>query len=86
MFNLEYLKKMHNSLELVAFQKYPKLKKIKLYLEKLSSLEFTRMTSFICSFYWRIFLQRKNGKKQNFCFCVDCFWNNYYALLDGKSC
>ena len=44
MFNLEYLKKMHNSLELVAFQKYPKLKKIKLYLEKLSNLEFTRMT------------------------------------------
>ena len=44
MFNFEYLKKMNNSLELVAFQKYPKLKKIKLYLEKLSNLEFTRMT------------------------------------------
>ncbi len=43
-FNKEFLKKMHNSLEAVAFSKYPKLKKIKSYLENLSKPLFVRMT------------------------------------------
>ena len=44
MFNLDYLKKMNNSLELVAFSKYPRLRGIKLYLESLSKPAFVRMT------------------------------------------
>jgi len=44
MFNKEFLKKMHNSLEPIAFSKYPKLEKIKSYLEKLTSPLFVRMS------------------------------------------
>ena len=44
MFDLNNLKKMNNGLESIAFSKYPKLKKIKLDLEKSSKLEFVRMT------------------------------------------
>ena len=44
MFNKEFLKRMQNSLEPIAFKKYPKLKKIKSYLENLSKPLFVRMT------------------------------------------
>ena len=44
MFNLDYLKKMNNSLESIAFSKYPKLKSIKVFLENLSKPVFVRMT------------------------------------------
>jgi len=44
MFGLDYLKEMNNSLELIAFSKYPKLRLIKLYLESLSKPVFVRMT------------------------------------------
>jgi len=44
MFNLDYLKKMNNSLEPIAFSKYPKLRTLKLFLEKLSKPAFVRMT------------------------------------------
>ncbi len=44
MFNISYLKKMKNSLEEIAFSKYDKLKRIKLFLENLSNPEFVRMT------------------------------------------
>ena len=44
MFNLNYLKKMKNSLEPIAFAKHHKLKKIKLFLENLSTPAFVRMT------------------------------------------
>ena len=44
MFNLDYLKKMNNSLEPIVFSKYSKLKTIKLFLEKLSNPVFVRMT------------------------------------------
>ena len=44
MFDLNYLKKMDNSLEKVALLKYPKLKSIKLFLESLSNPAFVRMT------------------------------------------
>ena len=44
MFNLNYLKKMNNSLEPIAFSKYSKLRAIKLFLEKLSNPVFVRMT------------------------------------------
>ena len=44
MFNLDYLKKMNNSLEPVAFSKYPKLRALKSFLENLSKPAFVRMT------------------------------------------
>ncbi len=44
MFDLNYLKKMDNSLEHIALLKYPKLRLIKLYLENLSNPVFVRMT------------------------------------------
>ena len=44
MFNTEYLKKMDNSLEHVALNKYAKLREIKSFLENIPKLEFVRMT------------------------------------------
>ena len=44
MFNLTFLKKLSNSLEHIAFNKYSRLKIIKTSLEKLSNPEFVRMT------------------------------------------
>ena len=44
MFNLNYLKKMNNSLEQIAMSEYPKLRSIKFYLEGLSKQVFVRMT------------------------------------------
>ncbi len=44
MFDLDYLKTMDNSLETIAFLKYPKLRKIKIYLNNLSGPLFVRMT------------------------------------------
>ena len=35
---------MKNDLEPIAFNKYPKLNNLKLFLEKLSKIEFVRMT------------------------------------------
>ena len=44
MFNLDFLKKMSNSLEPIAFTQYNKLRVIKLFLEKLSNPAFVRMS------------------------------------------
>ncbi len=44
MFDYKFLNKMHNSLEPIALSKYPKLKKIKSFLEGLSKPLFVRMT------------------------------------------
>jgi len=44
MFEINFLKKMNNSLEPIVFAKYKKLKKIKLFLENLSKPIFVRMT------------------------------------------
>ena len=44
MFDLNYLKKMDNSLEQIALIKYPKLRLIKLYLKSLCKPVFVRMT------------------------------------------
>ena len=44
MFNFDNLKKFSNSLEPIAFSKYPKLRIIKLHLEALSKPIFVRMT------------------------------------------
>ena len=44
MFNLEFLKKMNNDLELISLKKYPKLNILKVFLEKLSNVKLVRMT------------------------------------------
>lgn len=44
MFNLDYLKKMNNNLELIAFSKYPKLKEIKVFIENSLNPVFVRMS------------------------------------------
>ena len=44
MFSLKFLKNMKNDLELIALKKYPKLITLKNFLEKLSNVEFVRMT------------------------------------------
>ena len=44
MFDSKYLNEMHNSLEPIVLMKYPKLKKIKSFLEGLSKSLFVRMT------------------------------------------
>jgi len=44
MFDFDYLKSMNNDLEAIAFLKYPKLKKIKSYLENSLDPIFVRMT------------------------------------------
>ena len=43
-FKIEFLKKMKNDLEKIAFNEYPKLKILKNFLEKQSNIEFARMT------------------------------------------
>ena len=44
MLSTEFLKKMKNDLEIIALNKYPKLNTLKNFLEKLSKVEFVRMT------------------------------------------
>ena len=55
MFELNFLKKMKNSLEEIAFEKYSSLKKIKSYLNNLENPIFVRMTgsgSALVSYYY----------------------------------
>ena len=56
MFNLK-LKKMSNSLEKIAQNRYPKLKKIKSYLENLNNPIFVRMMGQIS--YFLLFLKKQ---------------------------
>ena len=42
--DLKFIKKMKNDLEKIAFQKYSKLKSLKIFLDKLSNTELVRMT------------------------------------------
>ncbi len=44
MFGIKFLKKMKNDLELISLNQYPKLDTLKNFLEKLSKIEFVRMT------------------------------------------
>jgi len=44
MFDVEYLKTLNNDLEKIAFKKYPKLKKIKLFLSNTQNNMFVRMS------------------------------------------
>ena len=44
LFSMKYLRKMKNDLEPIALKRYPKLNELKNFLEKLSNIEFVRMT------------------------------------------
>ena len=44
MFEINYLKKTQNDLENVSFSKYPKIHRLKIFLEKLPKVELVRMT------------------------------------------
>ena len=44
MFKLKFLKNLNNELETIALKKYPRLNSLKKFLEKLSKVEFVRMT------------------------------------------
>ncbi len=44
MFNVNFLKKMKNDLEIIALNEFPKLKILKNFLENLNNTEFVRMT------------------------------------------
>jgi 4-diphosphocytidyl-2-C-methyl-D-erythritol kinase len=44
MFNIAFLKKMQNDLELIAFKKYSKLNALKIFLENIPNIKFVRMT------------------------------------------
>ncbi len=44
LFNIDSLKKMNNDLELIVLNKYPKICTLKNFLERLSRVEFVRMT------------------------------------------
>ena len=77
MFDLNYLKKMNNSLEQIAISKYPKLKSIKLYLERSSNSVFVRMTGSGSALV--AYFQSKDGclnakkifsKKYKNCWCI----------------
>ena len=65
MFNLNYLKKMNNSLEEIALSKYPRLRSIKAYLESLSKQVFVRMTGSGSALvaYFKSRQECLNGKK-----------------------
>ena len=66
MFNLNYLKKMSNSLEPLAFSKHKQLKSINSFLEKLSTPVFVRLSgsgSALVAYFWSK-KRCDNAKKQ----------------------
>ena len=66
MFDLDFLKKMKNDLEEIALNKYPELNNLKRFLEKLSNVEFVRMTgsgSAIIA-YFKSYKMCKEAKKK----------------------
>ena len=77
MFNLNYLKEMNNSLEPIAFFKYPKLKIMKLFLESLQKSVFVRMTgsgSAIVAYFTS--KERCNNAKKHF----NRKYKNYWCI------
>ncbi len=77
MFKINFLKKKNNSLEPIAFSKYPKLKSIKLYLETSLKPIFVRMTgsgSALVAYYNSKDIC-KNAKKK-----FDKKYKNYWCI------
>ena len=78
MFNLDYLKKMENSLEPIALSKYSKLREIKSFLENLSKPSFVRMTGSgsALAAYFQSKLRCENAKKM-----FHKKYRNYWCIL-----
>ena len=77
MFNLDFLKRMKNDLEPIVLKKYPKLKILKIFLEKVLNCEFARMTgsgSAIIA-YFKSDKDSKNAKKK-----VKKKFKNYWCV------
>jgi 4-diphosphocytidyl-2-C-methyl-D-erythritol kinase len=77
MFKMEYLKNMNNSLEKIAFKKYPKLEKIKSFLSNTPNTNFVRMSgsgSSIVAYYQSKKAcnnaRKQFGKKFNSNWCI----------------
>ena len=66
MFNINYLLKLENALEKAAFSRYPKLKKLKFFLENLINPYFVRMTGSGSALvaYFKSKQRCENAKKQ----------------------
>ncbi len=76
MFSFDNLKKLNNSLETISLSKFPKLKKIKHFLEKSSKKSFVRMTgsgSAIVAYFeskkLRDDVKKKFSRKYKNCWC-----------------
>ena len=77
MFNLSFLKRMNNDLELIALNEYTKLNTLKKFLENLSNVEFVRMTgsgSAIIA-YFKSYKMCKEAKKK-----VNKQFKNYWCI------
>ena len=66
MFNLDFLKKMKNDLELIVLDNHPKLIILKKFLEKLSKVEFVRMTGSgsVIAVYFKSYSACKDAEKK----------------------
>ena len=78
MFDLNFLSKMQNSLEPIAFSKYPKLQAIKSYLEISSKAFFVRMTGSGSALiaYFKSKEKCENAKRQ-----FDKKYKNYWCIV-----
>ena len=78
MFNLDYLKKMENSLEPIVLSKYGKLRRIKSFLENFSKPSFVRMTGSGSALvaYFQSKHMCENAKK-----IIDKKYKNYWCIL-----
>ena len=78
MFDLNFLTKMRNSLEPIAFSKYPKLQAIKSYLEISSKAFFVRMTGSGSALiaYFKSKEKCENAKRQ-----FDKKYKNYWCIV-----
>ena len=77
MFELNSLIKMNNSLEQIALKKYPKLKKLKSSIEKLTKPRFVRMTGSGSALvaYFSSKKQCENAKKK-----ISKEYKNYWCM------
>ncbi len=78
MFNLDYLKKMENSLEPIVLSKYGKLRRIKSFLENFSKPSFVRMTGSGSALvaYFQSKYMCENAKK-----IIHKKYKNYWCIL-----
>ena len=76
-FDYQFLKKMKNDLEPLALKKYPKLRILKKFLEKIPRIEFVRMTGSGSAIivYFKSFKKSKEAEKK-----VKKEFKNYWCV------